>query len=1056
MPLSSPDPVALDDRDSPNQIGGFLAAKSGGRKILVVDDNPSNVRLLRVQLEAKGCTILAATNGFEALELLQHERVDGVISDILMPGMDGYRLCLELRKSRIFGALPFVLYTGTYNSAADRELARVAGADAYIEKPAAIETILAELQAAADKPGAPVAITSTQELQAPVLRQYNEALVRKLEEKSADLTRTNELLARSEGRLSGMIEAAMDAIVTVNEQQAVILFNAAAEKMFGYTRADALHKTLDTFLPERFRAAHGKQIESYGHAAIGALPMGLRTVWGLRRDGTEFPIEASISMLDGPDGRQLTVFLRDITARYRAEQALARSDAALRQAEQLAKLAHVITGPEGRFESGSDTLPALIGMSSDQISVMGRRWLELVHADDRESVRKSAVHAARSGAHTEMQYRLQRADGLVYLHHVMEPLADRLNPTSRATRWFHTIQDISASKQAELRIRRLNRVLSALGGINALIIRTSNRDQLLQESCRIVVEAGQFPKAWIGLIDEDSQELRFGAGYGGSEAFHESIRSMLREDALQSSRLVAQAIRALKPVVANDLLREAIPLTDAMETGSRSLAVLPLIVDGRAAGVLVIHAEISGFFDQEEINLLRELAGDISFALHHLKKAEEQAHVANYDKLTGLPNRRLFAERLTQALLAPAANGAILAVILLDLERFRRINQTHGRAAGDELLQLVGWRLQQVTKSPARLGVDVFAFEVRGKRTVTEVALALEDISAACFGAPFTLAGEELRIGSRFGVALFPGDGDNAETLLRNAEAALRRARSTAEHCVFYAPVLNARAAEALRMESKLRRAIERQEFVLYYQPKITLADRRISGVEALMRWRDPAGGLVLPGQFIPVLEESGLIGAVGQWALHQALTDQKRWRAAGYAALPVAVNVSSLQLRKNDFAEMIEAIVASNEGAALELEITESMIMEQVDRTIEALKRIRACGVSVAIDDFGTGYCSLSYIAKLPVTSLKIDRAFILGMSEGPEGLAIVSSIIALAHSLKLKVVAEGVETEEQARLLQRLACDEAQGFLFSRPLPFEAIEELLRERGVSPVRQS
>jgi EAL domain-containing protein (putative c-di-GMP-specific phosphodiesterase class I) len=310
-----------------------------------------------------------------------------------------------------------------------------------------------------------------------------------------------------------------------------------------------------------------------------------------------------------------------------------------------------------------------------------------------------------------------------------------------------------------------------------------------------------------------------------------------------------------------------------------------------------------------------------------------------------------------------------------------------------------------------------------------------------------------LRIGSRFGVAVFPGDGADAETLLRNAEAALRRARSAAEHCVFYAPVLNARAAEALRMESKLRRAIERQEFVLYYQPKITLADRRISGVEALMRWRDPTGGLVLPGQFIPVLEESGLIGAVGQWALHQALTDQKRWRTAGYAAPRVAVNVSSLQLRKNDFAEMIAQIVTSNEGAALELEITESMIIEQVDRTIEALKRIRACGVNVAIDDFGTGYCSLSYIAKLPVTSLKIDRAFILGMSEGPEGLAIVSSIIALAHSLKLNVVAEGVETEEQARLLQLLACDEAQGYLFSKPLPSEALEELLRDGCALPL---
>jgi EAL domain-containing protein (putative c-di-GMP-specific phosphodiesterase class I) len=285
-----------------------------------------------------------------------------------------------------------------------------------------------------------------------------------------------------------------------------------------------------------------------------------------------------------------------------------------------------------------------------------------------------------------------------------------------------------------------------------------------------------------------------------------------------------------------------------------------------------------------------------------------------------------------------------------------------------------------------------------------------------------------------------------AETLLRHAEAALRQAKLTSEHSAFYSPDLNARAAEALAMESGLRRAIERDEFVLYYQPKINLSDRRICGLEALIRWRDPKGGLVLPGRFIPVLEESGQIGEVGEWALRQALNDQRRWRAAGLAPPRVAVNVSALQLRKQDFAQVIAVIMAANAGASLELEITESMIMEQVDRSIAALKQIRALGVSVAIDDFGTGYCSLSYVAKLPVNSLKIDRAFIVGMAEGPDGLAIVSSIIALAHSLKLKVVAEGVETKEQEQQLRLLACDEAQGYLFGRPAPYDEIEERLR----------
>jgi diguanylate cyclase (GGDEF)-like protein len=393
--------------------------------------------------------------------------------------------------------------------------------------------------------------------------------------------------------------------------------------------------------------------------------------------------------------------------------------------------------------------------------------------------------------------------------------------------------------------------------------------------------------------------------------------------------------------------------------------------------------------------------------------------------------------------------------VLIDLKRFRRVNETLGRVAGDELLQLVARRLQRANASTARIGVDVFAIELRAKHSAMEIARAFEDLSAKCFGEPFILAGEELRIGCRGGIAMFPVDGANPDALLQNAEAALRRAKSSSEHSAFYAPDLNARAAEAMSMESRLRRAIEREEFILHYQPKVALADRSICGVEALIRWRDREGSMVLPGAFIPILEESGLIGAVGDWALRRALSDQRRWRSAGVPLQRIAVNVSAMQVRKKDFADTIGNIMACNEGAALELEITESMIMEEVERSIAAFRRIQEVGVTVAIDDFGTGYCSLSYVAKLPVNSLKIDRSFIVGMTESAVGLAIVSSIIALAHSINLRVVAEGVETREQERLLRSLACDEAQGYLFSKPVPEDELEALLRV-GILPASDS
>jgi EAL domain-containing protein (putative c-di-GMP-specific phosphodiesterase class I) len=256
---------------------------------------------------------------------------------------------------------------------------------------------------------------------------------------------------------------------------------------------------------------------------------------------------------------------------------------------------------------------------------------------------------------------------------------------------------------------------------------------------------------------------------------------------------------------------------------------------------------------------------------------------------------------------------------------------------------------------------------------------------------------------------------------------------------------MNASANEALAIESKLRRAIEREEFVLHYQPRIRFSDSRICGVEALIRWQDPDDGLVPPMRFIPVLEETGLIATVGRWALMRALRDLASWTSAGAEPVRIAVNVSPLQLNQANFTAQVAELVTGARADALELEITESVIMQDVDRKIAMLREIRALGVSISVDDFGTGYSSLAYIAKLPITSLKIDRAFVADMTVSPEGYVLVSSIIALAHALKLKVVAEGVETEEQANLLKLLSCDEAQGYLFSKPVPAARIQELL-----------
>jgi EAL domain-containing protein (putative c-di-GMP-specific phosphodiesterase class I) len=316
------------------------------------------------------------------------------------------------------------------------------------------------------------------------------------------------------------------------------------------------------------------------------------------------------------------------------------------------------------------------------------------------------------------------------------------------------------------------------------------------------------------------------------------------------------------------------------------------------------------------------------------------------------------------------------------------------------------------------------------------------------------LDGAEIRVSAKAGIAMFPADGGDADTLFRNAEAALRKAGNSGERYLFYAAEMTARAAEALHLETRLRKAVDAQQFVLHYQPKILLASGAICGLEALIRWQEPGAGLVPPGTFIPVLEETGLILEAGKWVIERALADFRIWTARGRRVPRIAVNVSAIQLQQRDFADMVIEILqqSGNSSEALELEVTESLLMKDIEASIRKLSALRELGIHIAMDDFGTGYSSLSYVARLPINSVKIDRSFINGMGASTQDMAIVTTIIALAHSLNLRVVAEGVETLEQSQLLTVLNCDEAQGFLYSKPVPAADIEPLLRAQGKQP----
>jgi len=722
---------------------------------------------------------------------------------------------------------------------------------------------------------------------------------------------------RDAQKFKDLLESAPDAMVIVNHKAEIVLVNAQAVRLFGWHSEELLGQTIDLLVPERYRHQHP---ESMNHYFVQPRPRQMGSgmdMFGLHKDGSEFPIEVSLSPL--------------------------------------------ITN-----------------------------------------------------------------EGIVVIS---------------------AIRDISERKRSEASIKSLNRVLSVLSGINTLIVRVNNREELFRESCNIAIDAGGFRMAMIVIVDRNTMLPISVISAGKDEELLAAIKDVMASSEGRQTTLVAQAISKRKAIMVNNTQSDPrlIFAKQYAEAGVGSMLVLPLIISDEALGTLVLYANEIEFFQRDELKLLAELADDIAFAIDHINTQERLNYLAYYDVLTGLANRTLFLERLAQHIRSAASGGHKLAIGLIDLERFKSISDSLGRSTGDTLLkQVAEWLVSKTGDASllARIDADHFAFVLPEVKSDGHLANLIENLITAFLEYSFNLNNATFRIGIKLGMALFPNDGDNADILFRNAEAALKKAKLSGDRFLFHAQKMTESVADRLAMENRLRQAIDNDEFVLHYQPKLNLESEKVTSAEALIRWNDPrSGDLVPPGIFIPILEEAGLIYEVGRWALHKAVEDNMRWRKAGLPAVRIAVNVSPLQLRNINFINEIRQVIALDAHAAsgLELEITESVIMNNIEFNIAPLQSIRAMGITIAIDDFGTGFSSLSYLAKLPVDTLKIDRSFVIEMTKGPEGLALVSTIINLAHSLKLEVVAEGVETEEQSRLLRLLSCDKIQGFLFSKAVPAE-----------------
>ncbi len=433
------------------------------------------------------------------------------------------------------------------------------------------------------------------------------------------------------------------------------------------------------------------------------------------------------------------------------------------------------------------------------------------------------------------------------------------------------------------------------------------------------------------------------------------------------------------------------------------------------------------------------------------KRAEEQVHrLAHYDSLTGLPNRAMLDRRLRQAITHARSSNQSLAMLFMDLDHFKTINDSLGHSLGDQLLVQVAKRLGGGLRSDdsvSRLGGDEFLIllsDVKAEGAARGAQRILE-----LFAEPFDLEGHELRVTPSIGISMFPNDAIDAEALIRNADAAMYAAKEKGRaNYQFFTPEMNDRARERLTLESDLRLALKTGQLSMHYQPVVRLADRRIVGAEALMRWNHPEHGHIPPSRFIPIAEQSGLIIEIGDWAIAEACRQLAVWMKEGFEPLPVAVNVSALQFWRGGLVDQVRSALDANAVDAewLELELTESVIMRDADTASRVISQLNGLGVGLSIDDFGTGYSSLSYLKKFSISKLKIDQSFVQDLGHDPDDAAIVSAVVSMAEDLGLQVVAEGVETEDQRTMLTARGCELAQGYLFDRPMPADAFSARLR----------
>jgi diguanylate cyclase (GGDEF)-like protein/PAS domain S-box-containing protein len=816
-------------------------------------------------------------------------------------------------------------------------------------------------------------------------------------------------LAQMEARYRGLLEAAPDAMVVVNQKGVIVLLNVQAENQFGYRRDELVGQEVKNIIPEGFAE---RLIADGTRTAAEALAQQIGTgieLSGRRKDKRIFPIEIMLSPLESAEGILVTAAIRDISVRKNAELNLAQMEARYRGLLEAAPDAMVVVNQSGDIVLLNVEAENQFGYRRDELvgrsvtDIVPEGFAERIIADSLRSTEEAVAQQIGTG----IELFGRRKDNSEF------PIEIMLSPleSSEGTLITAAIRNITARKKVEAALfveKELAQVtLNCIGDAIACTDSFGNIS-FLNIAAEVIT-------GW---------SLHEAAGRPLGEVFS-ILDATTRAAITRPQELAVEEDSVLYLPVNSILVRRdgvEIPIEDSIAPINDR--------EGRPTGAVIVFRDVS---------VARAMALQV-------------VHAAEHDFLTGLPNRLLLSDRIRQAIARAARNKERVAVLFLDLDGFKHINDSLGHAVGDKILQTVARRLLscvRISDTVSRQGGDEFVV------LLTEVEHPKDSIAAVkrmldAIAEPYSIGENYLHVTTSIGVSVYPDDGVDAETLIKNADTAMYRAKENGhQSCQFFEPAMNVQAVERQSIEESLRRALQRAEFMLHYQPKINVATGRITGAEALIRWNHPTRGLVSPLQFIPIAEDCGLILPISRWVVREACSQAKAWSDLGLPPITMAVNISAMDFRDASFLDSVFTTLEETglDPNLLELELTESVLMKRAESAEMTLKALRARGILLAVDDFGTGYSSLSYLRQFSIDALKIDQSFIRQLSITPEETTIVTAMISMGRSLKLRVVAEGVETEQELEFLTAHGCDEAQGYYFSRPVLPNDFAALLRE---------